>query len=163
MCFCKFGNSIRGKAKNVSVVKWILNFGNKGKFDALNEQMSCLTRNDHGSNFLSNMLVSCCQRLLLHFWYFNISLLLLQNQCLWLSALYSFNWQTYLSPAELDRDISYSEAALVENSSSPRKSEYISFKGPVCTLPTVDSTKYLPISCYLGGFLCILNMYSHNL
>lgn len=116
----------------MSVMKWILNFGNEGKFDALNEQTSCLTRNDHGSNFLSNVLVSCCQRMLFHFWYFNISLFLLQNQCRWLSGLYRFNWQTYLSLAELDRDISYSEAAPVENGSSLRKFEYISFKGPVC-------------------------------
>lgn len=116
----------------MSVMKWIFIFGNKGKFDALNEQTPCLTRNDHDSNFLSNMLVSCCQRMLFHFWYFSISLLLLQNQCRWLSRLYSFNWQTYLSSAGLDRNISYSEAAPVEDGSSPRKSEYISFKGPVC-------------------------------
>lgn len=116
----------------MSVMKWILNFDKEGKFDALNEQTSCLTRNDHGSNCLSNMLASCCQRMLFHFWYFSISLLLLQNQCCWLSGLSSFNWQTYLSSAGLDRNISHSEAAPVEDSSSPRKFEYISFKGPVC-------------------------------
>lgn len=116
----------------MSVMKWILNFGNEGKCDALNEQTSCLTRNNHGYNFLSNMLVFCCQRMLFHFWYFDISLLLLQNQCRWLSGLHSFIWQTYLSSAGLDRNVSYSEAAPVEDSSSPRKFEYISFKGPVC-------------------------------
>lgn len=108
-----------------------MSFGNVGKFDALNEQTSCLTRNDHGSSFLSNMLASCCQRMLFHFWYFSISLLLLQNLCLWLSGLYTFNWLTYLSSAGLDRNISHSEAALMEDSSSRRKSEYISFKGLV--------------------------------
>lgn len=113
-------------------MKWVLNFGNEGKCDALNEQTSCLTRNNHGYNFLSNMLVFCCQRMLFHFWYFDISLLLLQNQCRWLSGLHSFNWQTYLSSTGLDRNVSHSEAAPVEDSSSPRKFEYISFKGPVC-------------------------------
>lgn len=45
---------------------------------------------------------------------------------------FSFNWQTYLSSTGLDRNVSHSEAAPVEDSSSPRKFEYISFKGPVC-------------------------------
>lgn len=131
-----------------------MNFGNEGKFDTSNEQTSCLTRNDHGSNFLSNMLVSCCQRMLFYFWYFSISLLLLQNQCRWLSGLYSFNWQIYLSSAGLDRNISHSEAALVEDSNSPRKFEYISFKGPVChpsdsSLCKVLSNLLLPGQCSL--------------
>ena len=113
-------------------MKWILNLGNEGKCDALNEQTPCLTRNNHCSNFLSNTLVSGCQRMLFHFWYFGISLLLLQNKCRRLSGLHSFNCQTYLSSAGLDRNVSHSEAAPVEDGSSPRKFEYISFKGPVC-------------------------------
>lgn len=116
----------------MSVMKWILNLGNEGKCDALNEQTPCLTRNNHRSIFLSNTLVSGCQRMLFHFWYFCISLLLLQNKCCRLSGLHSFNCQTYLSSAGLDRNVSHSEAAPVEDGSSPRKFEYISFKGPVC-------------------------------
>lgn len=134
------------------VMKWILNLRKEGNFEALNEQTSCVTSNDHGPNFLSNTLVSGCQRVLLHSWYFSISLLLLQIRCRWLSGLYSFNWQTYLSSAGLDRNISHSEAAPVEDGSSPRKSEHISFKGPACHPLTVHSTMCLPISCSLGGF-----------
>lgn len=132
MCLCKFLNVIRGREKKYVGNEMNLELRQGGKFDAVNEQTSCLTRNDHGSNFLSNMLASCCQRMLFRFWYFSISLLLLQNQRRRLSGLSSFNWQTYLSSAGLDRNISHSEAAPVKDSSSPRKFEYISFKGPVC-------------------------------
>lgn len=153
-----FFNLIREKEEKMSVMKWILNLGKEGNFEALNEQTSCLTSNDHGPNFLSNVLVSCCQRVLFHCWFFSISLLLLQNWCRRLSGLYGFNWQTYLSSAGLDRNISHSEAAPVEDGSSPRKFENISFKGPVCHPLTVHSTKCLPISGSLGGFFFLVDM-----
>lgn len=141
-------------------MKWILNLETEGNFEASNEQTSCLSCNDHGPNFLSNTLVSCCQRVMFHSWYFSISLLLLQNWRRWLSGLYSFNWQTYLSSAGLDRNISHSEAAPVEDGSSPRKFEYISFKGPACHPLTVHSAVCLPISCSMGvfHFYIILNI-----
>lgn len=145
----------------MSVMKWILNLEKEGNFEALNEKTSCLTCNDHGPNFLSNTLVSCCQIVLFHSWYSSISLLLLQNGCCWLSGLYSFNWQTYLSSAGLDRNISHSEAAPVEDGSSPRKFVNISFKGPACHPLTVRSAKCLQI-CSMGVFhFCIFisNMY----
>lgn len=137
---------MREKERNMSVMKWILNLTKEGNFETLTEQTSCLTSNDHGPNFLSNTFVSCCQRVLFHSWDFSVSLLLLQNRCRWLSGLYSFNWQTYLSSAGLDRNISHSEAAPVEDG-SPRKFEYISFKGPACHPLTVPSNLLLP-----GGF-----------
>lgn len=146
-------------------MKWILNVGKEGNFDTLNEQTSCLTSNDHGPNFLSNTFVSWCQRVLFHPWYFSISLLLLQNRCRWLSGLYSFNWQTYLSWAGLDRNISHSEAAPVEDGSSPRKFKYISFKGPACHPLTVPSNLLLPGWIFFfklkHGFLTLLENVSN--
>lgn len=150
MCLCKFLNWMKEKEKiYILVMKSILNFGKEGKFDALNNRhlvwlemimapISCQT------------CYSCCQRMLFHFWYFSIGLLLLQNQCRWLSGLSSFNWQTYLSSAGLDRNISHSEAAPVEDSSSPRKFEYISFKGPVCH-PSDSTLGKVPSNLLLLG------------
>lgn len=133
---------------------WILNFSKQGKFDALNEQTSCLTKNDHGSNFLSNMLASCCQRMLFHFWYFSISLLLLQNQCRWLSGLSSFNWQTYLSSAGLDEVFLIQRLLLWKTAAAPGNLSTLASKDLSATPLTARSAKYLPISCSLGSFLC---------
>lgn len=106
----------------------------QGRFDVFYEQTSYLTGKYLASNFLSNMLVSCCQKVLFPFWYFSINLLLLQSSCRWLSGLHSLNWQTYLSPAGLDRNISHSHDAPALGCTSPEKFEYISFKETVCNL-----------------------------
>lgn len=140
------------KGKNMSVVKWVLNFGCEGKCDALNEQTSCLTRNDPGSSFSSNTFVSAVRECCSNLWELSISLLLLQNPCRGLTGLYSLNWQIYLSSVGLDGNISYSEAVpLEEGSSSPRKSEHISFKGPACHPLSGCSQSTLPSPRSLGG------------
>lgn len=58
------------------------------------------------------------------------------------------------------------EAAPVEDSSSPRKFNFISFKGPVCHPSDSLLAKYLPISCSWAVFsaceICILGILHTN-
>lgn len=131
----------------------------QGRFDAFYEQTSCLTGKDLASNFLSNMLVSCCQRVLFHLWCFSISLLLLQSWCRWLSGLHRFNWQTYLSSAGLDRNMSHSHDAPALGCTSPRKFEYISFKETVCN-PFWQHTLQSTLQFIPQAVFSVFNIYS---
>lgn len=83
---------------------------------------------------MSNKLVSCCQKVLFHFWYFSINLFLLQSWCWWLSGPHGLSWQSYLFSGGWDRSVSHSHDVPALGCVSPRKHEYISFRETVCNL-----------------------------
>lgn len=115
---------------------------------------------DCGSNILSKPFISCCQGELFHFWYFSARHLLLQSKCQWLSGLCSFNWQTYLCSAGLDGNISHSDDAPIQDWTSLRKMDIITFKAIICSAFLIANFEKCPPDHSSICFTCAWSIYS---